>query len=88
MLQLINKGEGAFNANDEELLEGFLSIVAGVISNSQLFALSHVKKRGADAGDEFADKLKSPVQTEELRKKFSQLDTFTEEAEEGEEDDF
>lgn len=86
VLQLINKSSGAFNFHDEELLDGFLSIVGGIIASSQLFALSKKKKRASQTGDEFADRLKSPVQTEELKKKFSQLDTFAEDEEEGEDD--
>jgi len=88
VLQLINKAGGAFDFHDEELLEGFLAIVAGVISSSQLFQLSRKHEK---EGDEFSDKLASPVQTEDLKKKFSSLGTFAEQEdgdEEGEEDDF
>jgi GAF domain-containing protein len=45
VLQLINKMEGPFTPGDEELLECFLAIVGGIITNSQLFTLTQGRDR-------------------------------------------
>ena len=82
VLQLINKAHGPFTTQDEELLEGFLKIVATIIANSQLFHLSAKKTKS-----EF--ELANSVVSESLSKKVQAMQTFAEdvEGEEGEEDD-
>ena len=52
VLQLINKLHGPFTLGDEELLEGFLTIVGGIIHNSKLFVLTQGRntRSGTDTG--------------------------------------
>jgi adenylate cyclase len=80
VLQLINKASGPFSVADQELLEGFLGVVAGIISNSQLFTQSSGRER---KGTEFSDL----DGTAQAAKKLQGMSTFAEEEEEDEEDD-
>jgi len=50
VLQLINKASGPFSEGDEQLLEGFLSIVGGIIENSNLFAYTRERKGTDEQG--------------------------------------
>ncbi|GMH77138.1 hypothetical protein TrLO_g11910, partial [Triparma laevis f. longispina] len=50
VLQLINKASGPFSEADEQLLEGFLSIVGNIIENSNLFAYTRERKGTDEQG--------------------------------------
>lgn len=50
VLQLINKASGPFSEADEQLLEGFLSIVGNIIENSNLFTYTRERKGTDEQG--------------------------------------
>ncbi|GMI38652.1 hypothetical protein TeGR_g5774 [Tetraparma gracilis] len=81
VLQLINKASGPFTDADQDLLEGFLGVVAGIIVSSQLFAMSSGRER---KGTEFADLDQNAAHAE---KKFQAMSAFAEDEEEEEEDE-
>ncbi len=81
VLQLINKKQGAFTSMDEELLERFLSIAAGIIEHSRLFEMTSPTRERK--GTEFENNV---VPTKVVTSKLQAMSTF-EEGEEEEDDD-
>mmetsp|Transcript_6328 Transcript_6328/g.12499 ORF Transcript_6328/g.12499 Transcript_6328/m.12499 type:complete len:404 (+) Transcript_6328:46-1257(+) len=85
VLQLINKLEGAFTRGDEELLEGFLVIVGGIIANSHIFTLTQGRER---KGTQFgATEQPAALIKEKSTKVVKPMGTFAEDEEEEEEED-
>ena len=86
VIQLLNKNEGPFDEEDEEVMSSFLSIAGPILKNSHLFTAVGAKKAKKDKNNDGMGEVDQPTH----KKHVASMPAFNDEDEEGDggEDDF